>query len=179
MGRENTIVTGAAIPKRSMTTSSAKPFRKKTDDKKFVRVIAVDPNSRTIWYEQIINNFSPTGAPMNTDASGNAITVNLLETLGIEELNSRYPKALPEDASQTRIPIVTELVELKSVPDYTSGIRNGQYNRITVYSVSPISTQFTLNDNRVPQDESYSQANPNDISQNLDRRKYVSNQIGV
>ena len=171
MGRENTIVTGAAIPKRSMSSAVARPSRRQTDDKKFVRVIAVDSNSRIIWYEQTINNFAPTGAPVDMNVTGSK--------LSIEELNNQYPKALPEDASQTRLPIINEWVELKSVPDYTSGIRNGQYNRVTVYRKSPITAQFNTNDNRVPQAEAYKQANPDDINQNLNRRNYINNNIGI
>lgn len=171
MGRENTIVTGAAIPKRSMSSSVNRSSRKQTDDKKFVRVVAVDPNSRVIWYEQTINNYAPTGAPVDMNVTGSQ--------LSIEELNNQYPKALPEDASQTRLPIINEWVELKSVPDYTSGIRNGQYNRVTVYKTSPINTQFNTNDNRVPQANAYKKADPDNINQNLNRVNYINNNIGV
>ena len=96
-----------------------------------------------------------------------------------EELNKRFPKALPEDASQTRLPIINELVELKSVPDFSSGVRNGQYNRRTVYATGPITAQSTVNDNRVPQQESYNTKDASDITQNLDTGNYLANDIGI
>jgi hypothetical protein len=172
MGRENSIITGASIPKRSMASNSiprANP--RKNEDKRFVRVIAVNPETRMIWYEQIINNFGGSNAPSDF----NAVSSSFNE----DELNKRFPKALPEDTSQTRLPIINELVELKSVPDYSSGIRNGQYNRRTVYATGPITAQSTVNDNRVPQQESYATKDPNDITQNLDKGNYLANDIGI
>lgn len=172
MGRENSIITGASVPKRSMSSyPRPRVTPRKNEDKRFVRVIAVNPETRMIWYEQIINNFGTSSAPEDFDA----IRSNFSEV----ELNKRFPKALPEDASQTRLPIINELVELKSVPDYSAGIRNGQYNRRTVYATSPITAQSTINDNRVPQQESYSRPDPSDITQNLNKGNYLANNIGI
>jgi hypothetical protein len=172
MGRENSIITGASIPRRSMSSHSiprANP--RKNDDKRFVRVIAVNAETRMIWYEQIINNFSNSNAPKDFNATSSSFSE--------EELNKRFPKALPEDASQTRLPIINELVELKSVPDFSSGVRNGQYNRRTVYATGPITAQSTVNDNRVPQQESYNTKDASDITQNLDTGNYLTNDIGI
>jgi hypothetical protein len=172
MGRENSIITGASVPKRSMASySRPRTTPRKNEDKRFVRVIAVNPETRMVWYEQIINKFTPSSAPKDF----NAVTSSFSET----ELNKRFPKALPEDASQTRLPIINELIELKSVPDYSAGIKNGQYNRRTVYATSPITAQSTINDNRVPQQESYARSNPDDITQNLNKGNYLANDIGI
>jgi hypothetical protein len=166
MGRENSITTGAAIPKRSMVSTGVRTI-KPTQKDTFVRVVKVYPETGKIDYEKTVNNYNKSVASMESTSSQSPTNT------------ARTGSAFAKDLSQTRLPIVNEWVKLEEAPDYTAGTRNGQYNRITVYSTSPTISQLNLVDNRVPQQETYGSLNPDSINNSLTTNNYVVNNIGI
>lgn len=155
MGLENTIVLGnSGVNDSNFYTPIRSSFAPANDGSVYGRVVAVK-NDRSIEYELIQNNYSPS-----------AVDNKKIKTAPAKPL---YPY-------KVRLPIVNEIVPLVKGPSRGIVDKKGQYDN-TLYYLDPIGMYGTVNDNQAVQ-------NPITPSNGVDTKKLSiadikKNQIGV
>lgn len=132
MGRENTIVTGnASVNDLGFNAPTVPSFIPAGDTTVYGRVVLVR-NDRSIEYELIQNNLSPSAASDKKVKTGTAKPL--------------YPY-------KVRLPIINEIVPLMKGPNTSVTNKKGMYDN-TLYYLDPIGMFGTVNDNQAIQNAS-------------------------
>lgn len=131
--RENFIITGNQTAANNQYTGGGGGFTPLPGQPiQYGRVISVNLKDRSITYEPIQNNFSTSALNKTNKITGIALNFN---------------------PNFTRLPEVGELVPLIPGPNNRVGNLASQYDQVLYYILGAISSQVTVDDNKVPQDQ--------------------------
>lgn len=129
--RDNFIITGNATAASNQYTGGGGGFNPLPGQAiQYGRVVSVNLQDRSITYETIQNNLGVSALNKSNKVTGIAHNFN---------------------PNFTRLPQVGELVPLVPGPNNKVGDLANQYDQVLYYILGPISSQVTVDDNKIPQ----------------------------